>query len=87
MATVEQETIRKQLRDFITESFMVGLEDETFEDSDSFMEKGIVDSTGILEVTSFVEDTFGIGIEDEEMKPDNLDSVDNLVNFIRRKQG
>jgi len=51
------------------------------------MEKEIVDSTGILELTAFVETEFDIAIEDDEMTPDNLDSIEKLVNFIARKSG
>jgi len=47
----------------------------------------IVDSTGILELTAFVETEFNIAIEDDEMTPDNLDSIEKLVNFIARKSG
>jgi len=84
---VDQNTIKKDLREFIVDNFMVGSEDETLTDSDSFMEKGIVDSTGVLELTSFVEEKYDFTIEDDEMLPENLDSIDNLVNFISRKRG
>ncbi len=84
---VEQETIKKKLRDFITDTFMIGNDIDSFEDNDSFMELDLIDSTGVLELTSFIEDEFGITIDDEEMNPDNLDSLDNLTNFISRKQG
>ena len=46
---------------------------------------GIIDSTGILEVIFFLEENFGIKVEDEEMVPENLDSIDNLVAFVARK--
>ena len=52
----------------------------------SFLEKGILDSTGILEVIYFIEEEFGMSVDDEEMIPENLDSVDNIVAFIGRKQ-
>lgn len=87
MPALDQQSVRKDIKDFIVESFMFGSDDQAFADSDSFMEKGIVDSTGILELTSFVEEKFGITIEDDEMIPDNLDSVDNLAGFIARKLG
>ncbi len=84
---VDQSTIKKDLREFIVDNFMVGSEDETLNDSDSFMEKGIVDSTGVLELTSFVEEKYDFTIEDDEMLPENLDSIDNLVKFISTKKG
>ena len=87
MPAIDQNMTRSELKGFIIESFMFGQKDQTFSDSDSFMEKGIVDSTGVLELTSFVEEKYEIVIEDDEMTPDNLDSIDNLVLFISKKLG
>jgi len=55
-------------------------------DEDSFLDHGILDSTGVLELVTFLEETFDIIIEDEELVPENLDSVTNLVAFIQLKQ-
>ncbi|MEN8668419.1 MAG: acyl carrier protein, partial [Ketobacter sp.] len=55
-------------------------------DSDSFMEQGIIDSTGIMEVVFFLEVEFDIQVQDEEMIPENLDSIDNLVAFVEKRQ-
>jgi acyl carrier protein len=55
--------------------------------SDSLLGKGIIDSTGILEVIHFLDDEFAIKVADEEMVPENLDSVNNIVAFVARKQG
>jgi len=55
-------------------------------DDDSFLEKGIIDSTGVLELVAFIEENFGIKVEDEELIPENLDSIDNLVTFINSKK-
>lgn len=79
------ETIRQDLRAFINESFLVGDESTTFTDSDSFMRNGIIDSTGVLELTAFLEEKYGVSPEDEEMVPSNLDSIDNLVKYIGQK--
>jgi len=87
MATVDQMEVQKKLKEFITETFLVGSDIAGIEDGDSFMEKEIVDSTGVLELTAFVETEFGITIEDNEMTPDNLDSIEKLVSFIARKSG
>ena len=84
-SSVNHDTVRREIRQFILEAFLFGDESETFADSDSFMTRGIVDSTGILELISFVEVKLGIMVEDEEMIPSNLDSVDNLVGYIGRK--
>ena len=86
MPTIEQASARKKIRDFITESFLTGSDIESLEDSDSFLEKEVIDSTGVLELTSFLESEFEITIDDGELTPDNLDSIDRLVNFISRKK-
>lgn len=72
---------REILRRFIAETFFV----EDFADGDSFLKTGIVDSTGMMELILFLEAEFDIKVEDRELVPDNLDSIDNLLRFIRRK--
>ena len=62
-------------------NFLLG-NDVNLKDDDSFMNKGIVDSTGILEVVSFVEETFSIKIQDEDLLPENLDSINNLLKYV-----
>jgi acyl carrier protein len=81
----DPETIRQELRAFINDSFLVGDESTTFGDSDSFMRNGIIDSTGVLELTAFLEERYGFSPDDSEMIPANLDSIDNLVTYIGRK--
>ena len=76
--------IRDALRGFITENFLFGMEGD-FADGDSLLEQGIVDSTGVLELIGFLESSFQISVEDDELTPDNLDSIDNLVRFITTK--
>lgn len=78
---------REKLRGFIIENFLFGKEDANLDDSESFLESGIIDSTGILEVVGFVEDEFDFEVRDEELVPDNFDSVDRLVAYIDRKTG
>jgi len=73
------------LRAFIIESFMLGAESTEFLDDDSFMEKGIIDSTGVLELLQFIETTFEIKVEDDEVLPENLDSIVSLERFIKIK--
>ncbi len=63
-------------------------EDETaLSNEDSFLEKGIIDSTGMLELIAFIGDGFHITMEDDELIPDNLDSVNRVASFIQRKKG
>lgn len=77
---------RTKLRHFIRENFLFGRADD-LSDRDSFLEKGIIDSTGILELIAFVEQQYGVRVEDEELVPQNLDSIDSLAAYIERKTG
>ena len=81
---MDTETIEQQIRDFIQENFLFG-QANRLQDSDSFLDKGIVDSTGILELIAFVGQKYGIAVADEEMVPDNLDSIDKVSAYVRRK--
>lgn len=83
---IDQAEIKSKLREFITDNFLIGTDIETISDTDSFMEKEIIDSTGVLELTAFIETEFSIGIEDDELTPENLDSIEKLTNFIFRKK-
>jgi len=77
--------IEQQLREYILENFLFTDDQSILNNGDSFLVKGILDSTGILEVIYFLEDEFGIKVEDEEMIPENLDSINNLVAFVNKK--
>lgn len=79
--------IKGILRDYITENFLPSSGLGSFKDNDSFLENGILDSTGVLELLEFIEIRFKIRVEDEEIIPDNLDSLDHLTSFISRKLG
>ena len=72
----------EKLRTFILENYLFTDDNAALNNADSFLDKGIIDSTGILEVIMFVEDNFGFKVRDEEMLPENLDSIDNLVRFV-----
>ncbi len=78
--------IKAQVREFIIENFLFGEGGDDLKDDDSFLEKGIIDSTGVLELVEWLEETFGFRVEDEELVPENLDSVNNLEAFISKKQ-
>jgi len=78
--------LKKQIREFIARNFMIDPSIE-LKDSDSLLELQIVDSTGFLELIHFVEDAFGIRLADEEMVPENLETIDNIAAFVTRKRG
>ncbi len=75
----------QKIRDFILENFLFTDDQSELANDDSFLQKGIVDSTGMLEIIYFIEDDFGIKVEDSEMIPENLDSVNNIMGFVDRK--
>ena len=76
---------RADIRTFIVDNFMMGRDPQELTDSGSLLELGIIDSTGVLELVGFMEENFGLQVEDEDLVPENLDSVDNLVNYVQRK--
>lgn len=76
---------RTKIKNYILENYLFTDDQSALKDGDSFLQQGIIDSTGILEVVFFLEEEFGVKVEDEEMVPENLDSVDNLVAFVDRK--
>ena len=78
--------MRNKIRQFIFENFLFGESDEGLKDDDSFLDQGIIDSTGVLELVAYLEETFQLEIKDEELIPENFDSVNNLVNFINKKE-
>jgi acyl carrier protein len=80
-------SIETQIRNYILENFLYTSDQGKLKNTDSFLEDGIVDSTGILELLMFVEETFGIKVEDEEVLPDNFDSVERLQRYVETKLG
>ena len=72
------------VQEFVIENFLFGDSEKLKEDT-SFLESGIIDSTGILELVSFLEETYDIAIEDDELIPENLDSLDNIAQFLEQK--
>lgn len=85
--TLAKKDVLSMVKGFLLENFlfMSGDEDEIGDDA-SFMETGIIDSTGILELIEFVEETYSITVEDDELLPENLDSLNNISNFILAKR-
>lgn len=74
--------IKKEVRNFILENF---LPEKELADDDSLLETGVIDSTGILEIVSFIQNTCGFIFEDEDLIPDNLDSIEKIAAFVTRK--
>lgn len=77
-------TPKETVREFIVTNFYVP-DANLLGDDTSLLDQGIVDSTGVLEVTAFLEERFGIQIEDSEIVPENLDTIGSIVAFLARK--
>ena len=75
---------RDKIREFIVENFLFG-SDDGLTDETSFLDEGIIDSTGILELVNFLEEEFEIAVDDEELIPENLDSIKNDSDRIKRR--
>jgi acyl carrier protein len=85
METASTANYIKEVRDFVVNNFLFG-EAGSLQDDTSFMESDILDSTGILELVTFLESSYGIKVQDQEMLPENLDSVNRVASFVMRKQ-
>ena len=80
-----KKNIQKTFRNFIIENFLFE-EDGNLKEDTSFLENGIIDSTGVLELVMFIEETYGISVEDDEIVPENLDSISKIAEYVQRKQ-
>ncbi|MCG7851181.1 MAG: acyl carrier protein [Methanosarcinaceae archaeon] len=85
MAGNEARSIKASLREFLTNSVLPLARGDAFGDDESFLERGILDSTGVLELVGHIEKQFSIRVEADEITPDNLDSLEKLEIFISRK--
>ena len=75
---------KQVIREFIVENFLFG-ESNGLADDTSFLDEGIIDSTGVLELVTFLEEKFSIAVADDELVPENLDSINNVENYLLRK--
>jgi acyl carrier protein len=81
---MEKAAITNTLRGFIAENYLLGRE-FVFADDDSFLEHSIIDSIGILQLVTFLQETYGITVKDDELLPENLDSVNAVTAYLCRK--
>lgn len=77
--------VEHRIRQYISENFLLDGGQAALHNDDSFLEKGIIDSTGVLELVNWMEESFGFEVDDTELIPDNLDSIGRLAAFIERK--
>lgn len=78
--------VKTTVRQYILENFLMGDAGVKLTDDQSFLDHHIIDSTGFIELVTFLETTYGIRIQDDEMIPENLDSLDNIARFIGSKK-
>lgn len=78
-------TIEADVRGFVADNFLFGRKNVSLAGDDSLLEQGLIDSTGVLELVSFIENKFEIKVEDDDLVPDNLDSINRLIAFIETK--
>lgn len=78
--------MKSTIRQYILENLLFTEDESALHDDESFLDGGIIDSTGVMEIILFIEESFGFRVNDDEMLPANLDSVNNLATFIQRKQ-
>jgi acyl carrier protein len=79
--------LESEIRKFITENMLFSADGFNYDDNDSLLEAGIVDSLGVMELVTFVGQTYKITVPPEDISPDNFDSITRLANYIRLKQG
>ncbi len=79
------DTITLGIKNFVVSNFLYGQDGQSLATDQSFLESGIIDSTGVLELVAFLEQQFSITVADRELLPENLDSVQNAAAFVSRK--
>jgi len=79
------EAIAREIKDFVVTNFLFGQPGPDLANDQSFLESGVIDSTGVLELVAFLEERWGISVADRELLPENLDSVQNVTGFVSRK--
>jgi acyl carrier protein len=80
------DTIKTELRTFIVENFLFGDDGHPLDNGMSLIENDLIDSTGILELVSFLEERYGIAVADSDIVPANLDSIDRIAAYVASKQ-
>lgn len=79
-------SIETELRQYVLDKLLFGRTEVELRDDASFLESGIIDSTGVLELVAFLEEKFQVKVEDEDLIPANLDSVNAITRFVGKKR-
>lgn len=80
--TVDTALIRDQICDFITQNFLYNGTVAQLDNSASLLGQGIIDATGVLELVLFVEETYAFNVDQDDLLPENFDSIDNIANYV-----
>jgi acyl carrier protein len=83
---VESSVVEQEIRDFLAANFFLGQDPGALQTSSSLIEAGLIDSTGVLELVGFLEEQYDIRIEDDDLTPENLDSIDNILAYVASKR-
>ena len=78
--------IKNQIRQYISENLTFDDSASELDDEESFQDTGIVDSTGVMELVMFIEESYSVEVEDHEITPENFDSIANLAAFVQQKK-
>lgn len=85
--SADRATIEKQIHHYLLENLMFTSDESQLPVDASLLDEGIIDSTGVLEVVMFLEERFGVHVRDDQMLPENFDSVTAITDFVGRLQG
>jgi acyl carrier protein len=83
--SISKEQIKTNVKSYIAKTFYFNDSSFSIDDNTSFLETGIIDSTGILELINFIQDEFSVKVNDDEMLPENLDSLENIAAYLGKK--
>ena len=79
--------VEREVREFVVKNFLYGDDNTGLKETDSFIDRGIIDSTGVLEIVNFLESRFEIALRDDELVPDNMNSLEKITHYISKKTG
>ncbi len=80
-----QTDIEHKIRQFITDNFLFREDRAALSDTESLLDAGVIDSTGVLELVAFLETEFGLAVDDADIVPENLDSISKIAGYIKGK--
>ena len=85
--TLDTDAIERNIREFVISNFLFGVDDGSLKREDSFLQNGVIDSTGVLELVGYLEQSYKIEVSDHELVAANLDSIQNVAAYVSRKLG